>query len=314
MQYQYFGSFYEGLAAVRAESGLYGYINRKGKMVIAPRFQNARGFAEGLAPVCIEGQWGFANHEGQVVIEPKYKEVSGFSEGLAVVFFRHTNKLSGERETSCGFIDKNGDFAFQIDNCLSADQFHEGLAAIKRNTGKREFISNSGASALKPTADDVRGFSQGLAYFDKSAFHGFIDHSGKTRAKVAGSVATAFSEGVSISFDENTNSLKFVDIDGRILGVKKNRDYATPFAEGCAVVGLSSAHRPTIKKDPNPLWIREFVDKRGQLTISESFNSAMPFSEGLAAVNFGTGILENDAEVPFLMPKEYPGLRTIFRD
>ena len=38
----------------------YGYIDKTGKIVIEPRFDNAKDFSEGLAAVNIEGKWGWA--------------------------------------------------------------------------------------------------------------------------------------------------------------------------------------------------------------------------------------------------------------
>ena len=39
--------------------GLYGYVDIDGQWVIAPRFESAQPFSEGLAAVCQGGLWGY---------------------------------------------------------------------------------------------------------------------------------------------------------------------------------------------------------------------------------------------------------------
>lgn len=45
-----FGCFMDGLAVVN-KNGKFGYINKTGKMVIAPEFDGALNFSEGMAAV-----------------------------------------------------------------------------------------------------------------------------------------------------------------------------------------------------------------------------------------------------------------------
>ena len=63
----------------------YGFIDKSGKVVIEPQFDDAEDFSEGLAQVGKDGKWGFIDKSGKVVIEPQYDYVGDFSEGLAKV-------------------------------------------------------------------------------------------------------------------------------------------------------------------------------------------------------------------------------------
>ncbi len=86
----------DGMAAVRL-NGRWGYVDRTGKEVIAPRFSMAKPFGEGLAAVRVlnakgeddldEGKWGFVNHRGKFVVSPRFTaaQVGTFSEGLLAV-------------------------------------------------------------------------------------------------------------------------------------------------------------------------------------------------------------------------------------
>lgn len=64
----------------------YGYINRAGKIVIAPEFEEARGFSEGLAAVFIGDKWGYIDMAGEIIIHPQFDIVNSFSDGIASVF------------------------------------------------------------------------------------------------------------------------------------------------------------------------------------------------------------------------------------
>ena len=63
----------------------YGFIDKSGKVVIEPQFDNVSAFSEGLAKVEKDGKWGFIDKNGKVVFEPQFDFVFDFSEGLAKV-------------------------------------------------------------------------------------------------------------------------------------------------------------------------------------------------------------------------------------
>jgi len=46
---------------------------------------NIRYFSEGLAGVQINNKWGFINKKGEIIVEPKYDKVFNFERGLALV-------------------------------------------------------------------------------------------------------------------------------------------------------------------------------------------------------------------------------------
>src|SRR5690625_1903603 len=55
--------------------GRWGFIDREGDLVIAPEFEEAKGFYEGRAAVKSNGLYGFIDSEGRIVIEPQYESV-----------------------------------------------------------------------------------------------------------------------------------------------------------------------------------------------------------------------------------------------
>lgn len=68
------GDFAGGLAAVQDGSGLWGYIRRDGTYAIAPQFEQAFGFSDGLAGVVIGGKRGFVTEDGQLAVPAEFDD------------------------------------------------------------------------------------------------------------------------------------------------------------------------------------------------------------------------------------------------
>ena len=83
--------FHEGLAAVMTgseedEAGRWGYIDKQGRMAIAPAFQEATPFQNRLAAVRQDDLWGYIDAKGAWAIRPAYAEATGFNaQGTALV-------------------------------------------------------------------------------------------------------------------------------------------------------------------------------------------------------------------------------------
>lgn len=59
--------------------GQFGFMNKKGELIIQPIYQDVLPFVEGLAAVQLDGKWGFIDTLGNMVIKPQFDEVEGFS-------------------------------------------------------------------------------------------------------------------------------------------------------------------------------------------------------------------------------------------
>jgi hypothetical protein len=111
---------------------LRGYIDKTGKTVIEPDFDDADSFSEGLASVEIEGKRGYIDKTGKVVIKPEFKYANSFSEGLAAV---RVDRL-------CGFIDKTGKMVINP-AFTNAQSFKRGLAEV-RHGEETAYIDKTG--------------------------------------------------------------------------------------------------------------------------------------------------------------------------
>ncbi|MCU0374615.1 MAG: WG repeat-containing protein [Chitinophagaceae bacterium] len=73
--------FSQGYAPARKETG-WGYVDTLGHEAIPFIYSNARKFSEGLAAVCTKGKelWGFINRKGEVVIDLNLDFADSFTE------------------------------------------------------------------------------------------------------------------------------------------------------------------------------------------------------------------------------------------
>jgi hypothetical protein len=160
----------EGLIDVFDESTQKrGFIDRTGKLVIEPRFEEVGLFSEGLARASIfergEEKFGFINRNGEWSIRPifntdgDFHNSNDFSDGLAG-FTENLNPTVTEQE-KFAYINSAGEVVLQTD-FFSARPFHEGLAAVY-DDDRWGFINKSGALLIPARFRWVGDFSEGLA-------------------------------------------------------------------------------------------------------------------------------------------------------
>ncbi|MEO7989612.1 MAG: WG repeat-containing protein [Chryseolinea sp.] len=87
----------EGLRGIQ-KNGQYGFVDSRGRLRIANRYDGIKPFQQNLAAIKILGKWGFINHEDKIAIQPTYEEVSSFENGFAMV----------KQKGMYGLIDLNG--------------------------------------------------------------------------------------------------------------------------------------------------------------------------------------------------------------
>ncbi len=92
--------FAGGLARFTA-GDKFGFYNERGKVIVAPRFDFASTFREGLAAVCLKcrksrenaeghysivgGRWGYINRRGVIIIPLRFEDAENFEQGAANV-------------------------------------------------------------------------------------------------------------------------------------------------------------------------------------------------------------------------------------
>lgn len=246
--------FHEGLAAVRIKDK-YGYINSSGELQIKAFSDSAGKFSCGLSMFSINGECGFINRNGKVVIEPKFGRPYWFSEGYATVPYKRKSKV----------INANGNIVFAGVNNWYIQPFSEGKASIQWTNGKAGYLDKNFKLSIEAKYDLAQPFKEGLAAVSLGGKWGYINHSGDTVIPFA------------------------------------YHDFGW-FASGLA---------PIMKGGK---W--GYINKRGEMVIKPQYKCAYLFREGLAWVNVGNnrwGAIDTSGEMVIEPLFQYPVDRPEFQ-
>jgi len=154
--------FSEGLALVQAKTDrgmMYGFVDKSGQFVIAPRYPDAKSFSEGLAAVSTgfaqggASNWGYIDKTGAMVITPRFCSAESFHDGMAGVgvanpavdsFIDKTGKVVITlTETALGMEDEDY-MDYKTGDLRQGFFFREGLAKIKLSNEKIAYINKTG--------------------------------------------------------------------------------------------------------------------------------------------------------------------------
>ena len=184
-QYSDAGLFNDGLAlAIRKNDkkswiNEYAFINKKGEIVVDfNTYAKMQSFSDGLAAVNVENDnkdvWGYINTKGEVVIAPTYGYAYPFCDGVAIVGKNDKNFV----------IDTKGEVVFipEKDMVFLEEEFSEGLMPVAKGNdlkAKCGFINTKGEEALPFEYDYAESFIDGTAYVIKDKKFLVIDKKGK---------------------------------------------------------------------------------------------------------------------------------------
>jgi hypothetical protein len=242
--------FVDGLARVELD-GKWGYIGPDGKEVIKPQYEDAGNFSDGLARVKVDGKWGFIGPDGKAVIHPQYDWVGDFKDGVARV--KHGTLFS----SYWGYIDKSGKLV---------------AGTLGKQTDKGAYREGGAAPAPRQRLDAAEDFSHGLAAAKVNGKWGFIDPSGNWTIKPTFENAGKFSR-QGLANVEADGKWGYIDKSGNWV-IKPQFKRAYPFSEGLAVVEVGG-------------WFSGkygYVDRTGKLVVPARYEEAGDFSDGLARV------------------------------
>jgi hypothetical protein len=180
-------NFSEGLACVVMENGKPQFIDKKNKIIFTvDKAEFCCGFKEGLARIKVKGKWGFIDKTGKVVVNPIYDDAKDFNDGLAAV----SKKDQKKNELLWGYIDKNGavkiNFQFVKDKekiLCDPGSFSDGLAFTSSDGKQWGCIDKEGKYQINPQFEGDFGnpyvFKNGLSVVSQGGSYGYIDKKGK---------------------------------------------------------------------------------------------------------------------------------------
>lgn len=240
-------------------NGKYGYIDKTGRLAVPAQFDDARAFAEGLAPVQSQQKWGYIDQNGRLAIPQQYDTASPFSQGLALVGVG----------PKLGYIGRDGRFVVnpQYDQ---AGAFGDGLAPVQV-AGRWGYINKDGKFPIDLQFDDAGAFSEGLAPVRFSTVYGYIDRKGKLAINPAYLSAGRFSDGLAAV--NKGGKFGYINESGK-MSIEPQFDSGGDFSDGLALVSIGSRFG--------------FINKDGKFAVNPRFDQAGSFSGVLAPVWIGT--------------------------
>jgi WG containing repeat len=281
----------------------FGFIDRTGKMVIAPQFESTDRFSEGLAFVKKNKQVGYIDRQGKFALRSRFDPTQPFSDGLTPISI---SWLKGRQ----GFIDKTGVVVLRLPAEVYAGPFWKGLAIARDNHYHFGVIDKTGKFIVHPQFVSPKGdmdiyskplFTDGLELMslngtlaDKmtnwagSITDGtwvYINKRGQFAIQTQALFARQFSEGLAAINKgkwkpEKRHSIDrwgFIDRTGQFV-IAPQFDDVGSFSEGLAMARL-----------PSPDGLSHinygYINRKGEFAIPPQFEDATTFSEGLAAVD-----------------------------
>jgi hypothetical protein len=261
----------------------YGFIDKTGKVVVPPVFEQSGEFSEGLAWVKKDEGFGYIDTTGRFVIEPVFYAAESFSDGLAVVVAPGGALNNGVR----GYIDKSGKMVIKLDppNTFLPWPFAEGLAVYIENE-KSGYIDKTGRIVIQPQFDWAFSFSEGLAKVRVGEKYGYIDQTGKIAIEPQfprpysadilgrpqpGDYDLPFRNGLAAIEVGEGRSWAYIDRTGKVVFHVPNNHFSPfTFSEG----------RVNMRDDRGD---EGYFDLKGNIAIKPAWRSVKEFSEGLAA-------------------------------
>jgi hypothetical protein len=123
--------------------GRYGFIDARGRLRVANRYEAIGPFREGLAPVRILGKWGFVNPDDKIVINPSYDTVTPLREGVSMAW----------RFGKAGLLHRSGRvlLEFRYDSIYEAGHLFVMVA-----NGKKGLADRNGNVLIEPRFSELQ--------------------------------------------------------------------------------------------------------------------------------------------------------------
>lgn len=281
--------FSEGLGPVR-QGKLQGYVDATGKLALVPAYEPAgpavhRPFVNGRAVVRVGDRYGAIDRSGRLVIPARYTELGDFSDGLALA-------CDGD---AYGWIDPAGQGVLGP-AMMGGKAARGGVATGFDEMGmgrNRAFLYRVGAGRLAEEYEDTGDFGEGLVPVRIDDRWGYVDAEGRPVIPLGFAWAGTFSEGVAPARTDRV-LCGYVDRAGAFAIPARFRE-CWPFSGGLARVDLAATESDRAQV--------AFIDHAGKPVIvgaraTPPFDAAADFVDGLAAVGRGGPPFLVSAQVP----------------
>ena len=145
-----------GIGNCDEDSCKYGMIDKLGRWVIPPVYDEFNEASEGLYLVSRNEKYGFINRTGEIVISLKYANALSFSQGVAAVLL----------DSNWFFVDRTGKQIF-MDYFHDVSSFKDSLCAVTKDGSNWGYIDMSGTFAIPPVYEAAEDFDSAFAIVSK---------------------------------------------------------------------------------------------------------------------------------------------------
>lgn len=247
----------------------YGYIDKSGNVVIAPRFANAQGFRDvnagvGLLPhrFC-----GLVNRSGSFVLPAHASWIGSPSEGFRRIAFAGYVSSEEPQDALFGIIGSEGRWLVPPKYSMVFD-VREGRAVVQFMEGDENWVGVDGNRLSGDSYQICGDFSEGMASAMKNDLNGYIDSDGKVIIDFKFRTALPFYSGAA-GVKREDDLWRCIDTSGKELS-RKVYDEFFSHVEGFAVVRTGDR------------W--GYLDAQGFEPFGMGFDRTYSFTTGLAAV------------------------------
>lgn len=234
---------FEGTRAVVMLRGRWGFVDDGGRLVayFPNNAQPVGNFAERCMWFRQNGKFGLIDRDGRIVRKPEFDDVGEFTDGLARVNVGAFEVAEGVVGGGLwGYVDSDGKLPIHP-QFETASSFSSGFARVELANGQRWFIDRQG-KRKHPVSQGVPGlYSEGLSATRIAGVKGrgyvtrYRDVNGKSVLTIGG-YGGEFSEGLAtVKRELDTPTAGYIDKSGRVRIPFRFAD-AEPFAEGLAAV------------------------------------------------------------------------------
>ena len=287
-----------------ANTGLLGFIDGTGKVVIPPAFKAFCGiperlpqFSEGLARVWGEGGLGYIDQTGRFAIAPQYWETGDFHDGIASVA---ATPVSPGSNAAAAWIDRTGKVLFKREYHLemgnplqgppsARSDFSEGMLRL-REGDLWGFVDTTFKWVIPPKYPTVGDFHDGLAEVQLAGLkEAFIDKTGREVVPLTGMQAgSSFSGGLALVTFPLGEGYAAAGRSGESAIFDRNGKQLTPFKfELNPALGFNGGLVPATPPGLPVTW--GYINASGVWIIPPQFADASSFSGRLARVTLKTG-------------------------
>lgn len=275
----------------------YGFINRKGKVIVPIIYDDAFPFYNGFASVKKGEKWFYIDKRGNELeylknLETSYKPIL---DNLILVSDEKKNKIKKGQLVSIttGLTEfmtkvKGSDFPENIYDLQNhkllifsdydeiSGYFEEGLMKVVKNR-KIGYVNKNSEVVIPLIYDEVKDISENKIIVKKNGFWGAIDMSNKIIIPFEYNYLSPFHEGISFfSKDLNIKKIGYINVFNQIV-IKPELEFCWygNFNKGVAVA----------KKDEK----YGYIDKIGKFVIPNIYKEAFPFRNKIALVKLENG-------------------------